>query len=151
MIDKNQFLEIINATPLVSIDIILEDQQRRILLGKRNNRPAQNYWFVPGGRIMKNETISDAFNRISLAETGNALSLFNAKLLGAYDHIYDDNVFATENINTHYVVLAYLVKLQDDIKIKHDKQHSDINWWSKKQLLNSADVHQNTKAYFINA
>lgn len=151
MIDKNQFLEIINATPLVSIDIIFEDKQNRILLGKRNNRPAQHYWFVPGGRIRKNETIADAFRRISLAETGNGISFSCAHLLGVYDHIYDDNVFANAGVNTHYVVLAHRVKLLHDIEILRDNQHSDIKWWSKEHLLKAADVHPNTKAYFVNA
>lgn len=150
MIDKNQFINIIKSTPLVSIDLIIQDNQRRFLLGKRVNRPAKGYWFVPGGRIMKNETVSDAFKRVSFTETGNNISIFDASLLGVYDHIYNDNVFAKKGINTHYVVLAYLVKLQEDLEIFPDTQHSEIKWWTKNNLLKSSDVHQNTKAYFFN-
>lgn len=87
----DEFLNIIDKTPLVSIDLIIENPEGKILLGKRNNRPAQDYWFVPGGRIRKNETLSQAIHRISKTELGFEISLDDVELIGAYDHIYDDN------------------------------------------------------------
>jgi colanic acid biosynthesis protein WcaH len=151
MVNEKQFLEIINSTPLVSIDFILENPQRKILLGKRVNRPAQSYWFVPGGRITKNEKIADAIKRISSTELGTTISISDMQLLGAFDHIYNDNYFGKDGINTHYVVLAYMAKVKNDFRIVTDGQHSEIKWWSKGKLLEAPDVHQNTKAYFINA
>ena len=151
MIDNKQFLTIIDATPLVSIDLILEDQQGNILLGKRRNRPAQGYWFVPGGRIRKNEKLADAIKRISLTELGTEITLDDGQLLGAFDHIYDDNFSGVEGINTHYVVLAYTIKLKDDFSIVTDDQHSEMKWWQLDALLDSPDVHDNTKSYFRNA
>ena len=148
MIDDKQFLKIIDATPLVSIDLVLEDPQGKILLGKRTNRPAKDYWFVPGGRIQKNEKLADAIKRISLAELGTELTLSDGQLLGAFDHIYDDNFSGIDGINTHYVVLAYKIKLNDDFEIVPDEQHSEMKWWSKEGLLSNSEVHQNTKAYF---
>ncbi len=148
MISNKQFLKIIDATPLVSIDLILEDPQGKILLGKRNNRPAQGYWFVPGGRIQKNEKLADAIKRISLTELDAEFTLSDGQLLGAYDHIYNDNFSGVDGINTHYVVLAYRISLRDNFKIVPDEQHSEMRWWDRKDLLNDPDVHQNTKAYF---
>jgi colanic acid biosynthesis protein WcaH len=148
MITDKQFLKIIDATPLVSIDLILENQQSKVLLGKRTNRPARNYWFVPGGRIQKNEKLADAIKRISLAELGTELTLSDGQLLGAFDHIYDDNFADIDDINTHYVVLAYNIKLKDNFEIVPDEQHSEMKWWNKEGLLNDSEVHQNTKAYF---
>ncbi len=43
MIDQNDFLRIIELTPLVSIDLILKSNDDKYLLGKRLNRPAKNY------------------------------------------------------------------------------------------------------------
>ena len=65
--EDKHILEIIKATPLVSIDLIIRNPSHKILLGKRINRPAKDYWFVPGGRIIKNETIAHALKRISKA------------------------------------------------------------------------------------
>jgi len=73
-IDKKHVLEIIEATPLVSIDLVIRNPSNKVLLGKRNNRPAMGYWFVPGGRIFKNETINQALKRISEVELGQDLS-----------------------------------------------------------------------------
>lgn len=150
MIDQQNFLSIIDTTPLVSIDLILENNQGKILLGKRTNKPAMGFWFVPGGRIRKNETLDDAMQRISQTELGIRFSINDADLLGAYDHIYDDNFAGAEAINTHYVALAYQLSVSDGVILTADKQHSEMTWWDKKELLTSPAVHQNTKAYFHN-
>ncbi len=150
MIDKNSFLQIIDSTPLVSIDLILEDQQGRILLGKRTNRPAKGFWFVPGGRIKKNERLEEAIKRISSTELGTEINFSQAQLIGVFDHIYQDNAYEADGINTHYVSLGYKVKITDDFLIKPDSQHSGIKWWSKDALLNDSHVHQNTKKFFQN-
>jgi colanic acid biosynthesis protein WcaH len=43
------FKKIVESTPLISIDLVVRNDQGSVLLGKRTNRPAQNFWFVPGG------------------------------------------------------------------------------------------------------
>lgn len=148
MVNDEQFLKIIGATPLVSIDLVIENDNAEILLGKRINRPAQGFWFVPGGRIRKNEKIAEAFSRISLTELGKELSINHAQLLGAYNHIYDDNYLNKAGINTHYVVLAYKIKWPDELIAQNDSQHSDLKWWSINELLATPNTHQNTKTYF---
>ena len=51
---KKSFLNIISKTPLCSIDILI-NIKNKYLFGLRNNKPALGYYFVPGGRIFKNE------------------------------------------------------------------------------------------------
>ena len=147
-IDKKHGLEIIEATPLVSIDLVIRNPSNKVLLGKRNNRPAMGYWFVPGGRIFKNETINQALKRISEVELGQDLSIKAPSLLGAYDHIYEDNFLNVKGINTHYVVLAFGITLQQEIEVKSDEQHTELKWWEIDKLLQDQTVHQNTKVYF---
>lgn len=146
--EDNKILEIIEATPLVSVDLIIRNPFQKVLLGKRINRPAKGYWFVPGGRILKNETINQALKRISEVEVGLNLLTKAPRLLGAYDHIYDDNFLNINGINTHYVVLAFIITLQKEIEVKPDDQHSDLKWWGIDNLLEEQTVHQNTKVYF---
>ena len=146
--EEKKILEIIEATPLVSVDLIIIKPFKKVLLGKRTNRPAKGYWFVPGGRILKNETIYQALKRISEVEVGLNLSTKAPRLLGAYDHIYEDNFLNINGINTHYVVLAFAITLQKEIEVKPDDQHSDLKWWEIDRLLEEPTVHQNTKAYF---
>lgn len=145
---KEQFLQVIDFTPLVAIDLLLINDRQQVLLGKRLNRPAKNYWFVPGGRIVKNETIRQAFDRIVVKETGLTLDFEKAELSGAYDHIYEDNTFGEKGINTHYVVLGYRYRLEGTPAISIDSQHEQVKWWDLEKLMAHPEVHENTKRYF---
>ena len=144
-----EFIDIINATPLVSVDLIIYNPEQEILLGKRLNQPAKGFWFVPGGRIKKNEIIDSAIARVSYAELNMTLTKQDSQLLGAYDHIYTDNYFNKDGINTHYIALGYAFVLNETPEIQTDEQHSEIAWFSVEQLLAHPDVHPNTKAYFL--
>jgi colanic acid biosynthesis protein WcaH len=140
------FATIIESTPLVSIDLVINNEHGKILLGFRRNRPAQGYWFVPGGRIRKNERIQDALVRITHTELGIAPG--KGRLLGAFDHLYDDNYFGLPGMGTHYIALAYAFNLSCIEPITQDDQHTEIKWWDVDSLLASPEVHDNTKLYF---
>jgi len=146
--ETEKFLEVIDLTPLVSIDLIIKRADNKYLVGERTNKPAQNYWFVPGGRIRKNQTLSAAMKRISKVELGFEINIEDTLLLGAYDHIYEDNFNAAADINTHYVALGYQVSVPMNISINTDSQHANIKWLSVDELLASDLVHVNTKKYF---
>ena len=145
---EEEFLRIVEATPLVSIDLIVRNEAGEVLLGKRVNRPAQGFWFVPGGRIRKNERVRDAFERISEFELGIRLKMDAARLLGVYDHIYEDNFFGKPGVNTHYVVLGFACELASGQSVTPDPQHEALDWWKVDVLRDSKEVHPNTKAYF---
>ncbi|WP_151829897.1 GDP-mannose mannosyl hydrolase, partial [Acinetobacter ursingii] len=102
------FKTMITNTPLIAIDLVVRNTQNEVLLGKRLNAPAKGFWFVPGGRIQKNETLDCAFIRLLKDELGiqNVVPRSDAKLLGLHEHFYDDNLF-DETFGTHYIVLAY--------------------------------------------
>lgn len=145
-LDDLTFAGIIAATPLVSIDLIVQNDHGEILLGKRNSRPAMGYWFVPGGRIRKNERTRDALARIAQGELG--IGVLRGKLIGVFDHLYEDNVFAIPGIGTHYVVLGYQLEISSAAPIVRDPQHVELKWWTISSLVSSEEVHPNTKLYF---
>lgn len=146
-LDKDTFSTVLKSTPLVSLDFIVFNPEGKVLLGQRLNRPAQGYWFVPGGRIFKNEALAAAFARLTLAELGQAFDYSQARLLGVYDHFYDDSVFG-EELSTHYVALAhqFSVSQLDNLPVQ---QHDTYSWFNVEELLANESVHPNTKAYFI--
>lgn len=141
------FKEVVASTPLISIDLIVQDTQGKILLGKRTNRPAQGYWFVPGGRILKGESIELAFKRLLIAELGIDFSAVKASFLGTYQHFYDDNFFDS-TFSTHYIVLSYQVVLQNELASLPSEQHSSYSWFSENELLDDDEVHEHSKWYF---
>ena len=63
-LSHDEFAVVVEKAPLVSIDLIIENHRGQILLGMRTNEPAKDYWFVPGGRILKDERIAEAFERL---------------------------------------------------------------------------------------
>ena len=146
-LERDKFLNIINSTPLVSIDLVIENEKGEILLGKRSNRPAQNYWFVVGGIIRKNQKIKSAFNQIIEKELGIQYDFNKAILVGCFDHIYEDNYWGEPYVNTHYVSLGFRCKMTQ-IKFQINDQHEELRWWSVDELLNSKKVHPNIKNYF---
>lgn len=146
-LDKETFKIIVASTPLVSIDLIIRNSCNQVLLGLRTNRPAQGFWFVPGGRIGKDETFEQAFLRLTQLELGYPIPLNDASFLGPYQHLYSDN-FSGTDFSTHYVVLGYQLMLDLDLQTLPIEQHQNYQWWDEQELLNSEQVHRNTKAYF---
>ena len=146
MLNDSDFLRIVDGTPLVSIDLILRNERGEILLGRRTNRPAQGLWFVPGGRIRKNERVAEALLRISQRELGVVIP--QAKLLGVFDHLYPDNFLGAPNVSTHYVVLGMEASWPAGAAVQADDQHDEFKWWAAAEILASGEVHENTKAYF---
>jgi len=147
ILPEKVFKSVVASTPLISIDLIIRNNQGKILLGKRTNRPAQGYWFVPGGRVLKDESLEFAFKRLLLAELGVDFLEEKALFIGTYQHFYDDNLF-DNTFSTHYVVLAYQMVLQNDLGTIPDEQHSSYIWFSEDDLLDDDDVHLHTKWYF---
>ncbi len=147
---EDAFRGVVASTPLVSIDLVVQNEHGELLLGHRLNRPAQGFWFVPGGRIQKKETLDEAFRRLTSGELGSAFDRASATLLGIYEHFYTDSVFGTaeDGIDTHYVVLAYHLQLPiDHVLTAPIEQHSAYRWWPIIEIEASAKVHGNSRAY----
>ncbi|ELN4155512.1 GDP-mannose mannosyl hydrolase [Citrobacter braakii] len=147
-LEQNLFLTIVENTPLISIDLIVMNNEGSALLGQRQNRPAQHFWFVPGGRIFKDESFETAFKRITKEELGKEVCLDESTFLGVYEHFYSDN-FAGADFSTHYVVHSYRLELDLLGPDLPRSQHTAYQWFDIQSLLNSNTVHQYTKNYFL--
>lgn len=140
------FRQVIETTPLVSIDLVVQNPSGHVLLGVRNYRPAQGFWFVPGGRVRKGETMDAAFARLTLEELGQAFTRDEADFLGLYEHQYADSVFGP-SVSTHYVVLAYWLKVGAGLHHLPKQQHAAYRWNDLDRIACGDDVHPHTKAY----
>lgn len=145
---KKEYTEVVRNTPLISIDLIIEDADGKILLGYRLNNPAKNTWFVPGGVIRKNEHFTTAFHRVCKDELEMPFEFSQAAYVGLYEHIYDDNFANDPSFNTHYIVNAFHIRINSKAIEFPKTQHSDYWWATKKELLAHKNVHTNTKNYF---
>jgi len=130
---KDVFSTVIKNTPLISIDLIIENDKGQILLGKRVNEPAFGYWFVPGGRVFKDEELNLNIQRKD--------AIFDK----TYEHFYENNVF-NDRFSTHYIVLAHRIKI--DTLPMVNNQHSDYKWFEVDELLQDKNIHKYIKDYF---
>ncbi len=149
-LEADTFRTVVANTPLVSIDLLVSNHEGKILLGQRLNRPAQGSWFVPGGRIYKNERLAQAFQRISKDELGLCFTRDDSRLLGVYEHFYDDSVFGDEEDapSTHYVVLGHHIALDADTALMPPQtQHRRYRWWQPEEMQACDQVHSNSKTY----
>lgn len=147
-LSAEDFSTVVRSTPLISIDLIVENQAGEFLLGQRTQRPAQNFWFVPGGRVQKDETLERAFTRLTEAELGTPYTLQDGEFYGVWQHFYDDN-FSGTDFSTHYIVLGFRLRVDADALQLPDAQHSEYQWLTPEELLARGDVHDNSRAYFL--
>lgn len=147
-LDDKTFSTIVESTPLVAIDLVVLNEFNELLLGKRLNRPAKNFWFVPGGRILKNESLNMAFKRLTKIELGSEIEITQAYLLGVYDHFYQDSMLS-ENISTHYVNAAHFLTINSNQlrSLPYGLQHEQYQWHDIDGIEDNPEVHSFTKAY----
>ena len=156
-LSPEQFSLACAALPLVSLDFCLTRPgvaSLELLLGLRHNRPAQGWWFTPGGRIRKNELLACASARIALGELGLPdTSLPRARLMGAWDHCYPDSAFDPA-VSTHYVNLPHWLPLSQaeadaltQLPQGPDQQHARWQWLPLDQAAQHESVHPYVRVY----
>jgi colanic acid biosynthesis protein WcaH len=137
-ISDDDWSTVVANVPIVSVDLLVR-HEGGLIFGKRINKPAKGYWFLPGGRVQKCETRREAVHRIAEAEIG--LSVEIVESLGAFEHIYD-----TSDVNgvetKHYLANGYVVDVTNGRPITDD-QHEELH------VFQSAPnpLHSHIRAY----
>lgn len=148
MLARADFRQAVEMLPLVSIDLLLRDINGRYLTGLRTNPPARGAWFVPGGRIRKNESLRHALDRIAREELGLPIAADAWTPRGVYEHFYGTNFAGEAGRSTHYVVLAYEAELSLDTASLPQAQHQSYRWLPADEIAADPGVHPYTQAYF---
>lgn len=157
-LSEADFEQAVACLPLISIDICVTDPAHRLLIGLRTNRPAQGWWFTPGGRIRKNEAQEQAMQRIAQGELGLDHDKFQAlrgrmQLMGAWDHFYPDSAFSPD-ISTHYVNMPYWLPLSwaelEWLNLplaSQDAQHAQWQWMDVNAAAKHESLHHFARPY----
>ena len=144
-LSKETFSIIIEHAPLISIDLCIV-LNGKILLGKRNNPPAKDFYFTPGGRVYKNEPWQDAAKRIAHDELGLQILVSELQLMGMWDHFYTDSII-NDDISTHYVNIPHYIELTRLPVFSADTQHSELSWFELSSCFNNKMIHPYTQNY----
>ncbi|MBI2326687.1 NUDIX domain-containing protein [Candidatus Curtissbacteria bacterium] len=124
-LSEKEFLKTFKKVPRVSINLLIIDDKRQVLLTKRNIPPFKGFWHFPGSFIQKNERITDCQKRVARDELGLELDKKpELSLLGAFDDLDGDP-------RGHTVDLLYAVKINDSSRIKTTKQTSEVKFFKK--------------------
>jgi len=114
-IESELYDEIKKQMPLSCVDLLVT-HNGSLLLMLRNNEPAKDLWFTPGGRIFKGETLEQAVKRVLHEETG--LHPTSITQISTMSHMWPE---------VHTVTTIYRVEVDTD-KVKPDQQHRDYRW-----------------------
>lgn len=123
-IDENLYNNIRKVIPTVCVDLIVLNEENNFLLVRRKESPAKGDWWFPGGRIFKNETISNTVKRKGIEEIGLKLEI--KKIISVEESIFND-----ENQNIHTVNLVVSTKVLSKTEITLDNSSSEYRWFPK--------------------
>jgi colanic acid biosynthesis protein WcaH len=123
-IEEPLYGKIRRLMPMAAVDI-LAVHDGRVLLMLRNNEPAKDCWFTPGGRIRYGETPEQAAFRELREETG--LIADKLELKGVMSHFYE---------HIHYVTVFYKASVSSD-SVVLNPEHRDYKWISHLSI----DLH----------
>jgi len=142
-IQDDVWADIVENVPIPSVDLLVKYDEG-VLLAKRRNEPAKGEWFVPGGRIQKGESLTEAVHRVAEEELG--IEVIIDEELGAYDHFYETSDVANSG-GKHYVAHGYVVVPTSE-SISLDTQHDEARIFQLNEL---PSIHEYVEAYLDNA
>ena len=127
MIPEEDYRKIVDLMPIVCIDAIIVNENNEFLLIKRRNEPLKGEYWVPGGRLFKNEPLRKAAERKVREELG-----LNAGVLmpiGVYEDVFERNPLNVSS-GLHTISIVYLVVVEKD-SVVLDGQSEDWGWFGE--------------------
>lgn len=96
-----QFRHIFSKVPRLCVNIVIITDEG-ILLTKRGIPPNKGYWHIPGGGVLKDESLKDAVGRVAKSELNIEVKI--TKLLGVVE-------FLEPSPHHHSVALSHQVEI----------------------------------------
>ncbi len=117
----------------VTVDIIVLDcNEKNILLIQRKNDPYKGMWALPGGFVDENEDLESAARRELKEET--SIEISNLAQVAAFGKPGRDP-------RQHTVSIAFAGIAGDDVKVQADDDAKDAQWFDRNNLPNLAFDH----------
>jgi len=135
-IERSLYRKIHSLMPIPCVDLVIE-RSDYVLVGKRTTNPLKGMWFLPGGRLMRNERVWEAGRRIAWEETGLKVSV--VEILGWDETFFHSDPFGhrrgTHTINV--ILRAYSGRGA----IRADGQHSELKWIPRDKIETLIPLH----------
>lgn len=122
---------------VIAADVVIltiRDKKLQVLLIKMKKKPFADYWAVPGGLVLPDESVDSAAKRLLLAKTG-------------VKDVYLDQFYAFGKVDRdpfgRVVSVAYFALIPSSgLKLKTTEEYADVHWFSVDKLPKLAYDHQ---------
>jgi len=121
----------------VTVDAVVFAKLKKssyLLLIKRESKPFEDSWALPGGFIDTDEPVKQACQRELKEETGMSLDLNQLKFFNFYDEVNRDPRSRT-------ITFEYLAQLNSLNEVKGDDDATEAKWFDIKKLPKLAFDH----------
>ena len=136
MIPQNLYEQILKVLPIPAVDLIVENEQGKLLLVRRVNEPAKGQWWFPGGRVHFMEAREDAAKRKLMEECGlKAEKVIEA---GTFDVIVERSDVVS--VKLHGITTLFHVQVGSQVDFVLDEQNSEADWRLPEEWL-QLDLH----------
>ena len=120
-INKQLYSKVVKSIPIACVDILIKNKDNKLLLVKRQNNPAKNCWWLPGGRVKHGEKREDTAKRKAKEECG--LRIHKLTNLGTFEIFF-------KNHKAHSITTVYAAKTMGEKHVQLDKQGKKFCWVS---------------------
>jgi ADP-ribose pyrophosphatase YjhB (NUDIX family) len=142
---EDVFLFVSRLTPLINVDLLIQDDRGRTLLTWRSDEFFGVGWHVPGGIIRYKETIADRIRACAREELGANVSFDPAPLLVS-------ETIRAQSSRAHFISLLYrcgLLNPLDNAKLAGPRTPSSGEWrWHDACPSDLLDVHRHYAQFF---
>ncbi len=123
------YKKILQAVPISTVDLVVVrgyGKNREFLLGKRRNKPYKEKWFIPGGRILWGESLTEAVQRHLKGELG-----LHSVHFSFVSHYSFENPPGEQGVRYFALLHIYRVEIGKGVEPRPDKENSEFAWFKK--------------------
>ena len=124
-IPEPEYKQLIKKMPIFCGDFLIFAEKKYLLI-KRKVQPVKDVYWVIGGRLRHNETMTQLAERVQMQEIGVSFSDF--KIIGFSNYFFPDVPDARA---THTPTLLHIVPVEKMFEPKIDNKHTDYIWTDK--------------------
>ena len=128
-IPQETYDTIIESIPICCVDVVIVNNGK-FLLVKRTDEPAKNQWWLPGGRVIKGETLKRCAHRKALDEVG--LNCYVGPIVHTDETIFDTG---PSNISIHSINVCFLLYPKNNCNDVKLDRHSTLYRWDNGETL----------------
>ena len=133
------FLFVSRTTPMVNVDLLVQDEHGRTLLSWRDDVLGYVGWHIPGGIIRFKETLEQRIQKVAEHELGTRVE-FDPVPIAMHEIIHP-----TRNIRGHFLSLLYRCRVPADYVPRNPgRKVTDAGYlmWHEQCPQNILGVHE---------